>query len=124
MSLLGHRLLSNDDRISNSVVCVNENIASQIDGSRPSDNPIKPTFDVANITPNKSGGQSGSSRLTVDSYIGENITLKRMFGLSYSPVQEFEGGPGWIDSEHYAIRAKAESRVADADGQDVSGLED
>ena len=70
--------------------------------------PASPAFDVASIKPNKSGAQGGSSRFVGSSYIGENITLKRMIALAYSPIQEFEGGPGWIDSEHYDVAAKAE----------------
>jgi uncharacterized protein (TIGR03435 family) len=70
--------------------------------------PATPAFDVASIKPNKSGAQGGISRFAGDSYIGENITLKRMIGLAYSPIQEFEGGPGWIDSDRYDVQAKAE----------------
>jgi uncharacterized protein (TIGR03435 family) len=74
--------------------------------------PASPAFDVASIKRNKSGAQGGSSRLTGNSYIGENVTLKRMIASAYSPIQEFEGGPGWIDSEHYDVQAKAEGSPA------------
>jgi bla regulator protein BlaR1 len=70
--------------------------------------PASPTFEVASIKPNKSGEQGGSSRFTANSYIGTNVTLRRVVGLAYAPIQEFTGGPGWIESDRFDITAKAE----------------
>jgi len=70
--------------------------------------PATPTFDAASIKLNKSGEQGGGSGIKGATYIGTNVTLKRMIRLAYSPIQEFVGGPGWIESEHYDVVAKAE----------------
>jgi bla regulator protein BlaR1 len=67
-----------------------------------------PAFDVATIKPNKSGEQGGTSKFEGSSYIGVNVPLMRVIRLAYSPIQEFTGGPGWIESERYDIVAKAE----------------
>jgi Zn-dependent protease with chaperone function len=67
-----------------------------------------PAFDVATIKPNKSGEQGGTSKFEGSSYIGVNVPVMRVIRLAYSPIQEFTGGPGWIESERYDIVAKAE----------------
>jgi len=66
-----------------------------------------PAFEVATIKSNKSAEQGGGSRFNGLYYIGTNVTLKRVIRLAYGPIQEFAGGPGWIESEHYDITAKA-----------------
>ena len=67
-----------------------------------------PAFEAASIKPNRSGEQGGSSGIRGGTYTGTNVTLKRVIRLAYAPIQEFVGGPGWIDSEKYDITAKAE----------------
>ena len=67
-----------------------------------------PAFDVATIKPNKSVEPGGGSRFAGSSYVGTNVTLKRVIRLAYGPIQEFVGGPGWIETEHYDITAKTE----------------
>ncbi len=67
-----------------------------------------PVFEAASIKPNRSGEQGGSSGIRGATYSGRNVTLKRVIRLAYGPIQEFVGGPGWIDSETYDITAKAE----------------
>jgi uncharacterized protein (TIGR03435 family) len=69
--------------------------------------PASPAFDVATIKPNKSGERGGSSSFQGSTYTGRNVTLKRVVRLAYAPIQEFGGGPGWIESEAYDIIAKA-----------------
>ncbi len=68
-----------------------------------------PTFDVASVKPNKTGGtgtrimfQPGG-RFTAD-----NITLKFLIKMAYG-VQDFQitGGPAWINSDRYDIEGKA-----------------
>lgn len=66
-----------------------------------------PAFNVASIKPNTSGDSGGSNRLGSATYNGRNVTLKRVLALAYGPVQEFVGGPGWIESDRYDIDAKA-----------------
>jgi hypothetical protein len=46
-------------------------------------------FDVVSIKPNTSGEQGGTSRAQPGRYQGTNVTLKRVIGLAYRPVQEF-----------------------------------
>lgn len=69
--------------------------------------PALPSFDVASIKPNKSGAQGGGSKLDAASYTGTNVSLKRIVRLAYGPVQQFDGGPAWIETETYDITAKA-----------------
>ena len=42
------------------------------------------------------------------SYRCVNVPLIRVIRLAYAPIQEFVGGPGWIESDRYDIVAKAE----------------
>jgi uncharacterized protein (TIGR03435 family) len=65
-------------------------------------------FDVVSIKPNTSGEQGGTSRAQPGRYQGVNVTLMRLIRLAYRPIQEFEGGPDWINTEHFDVEAKAE----------------
>lgn len=65
-------------------------------------------FDVVSIKPNTSGEQGGTSRTQPGRYQGVNVTLMRLIRLAYRPIQEFEGGPDWINTEHFDIEAKTE----------------
>ena len=65
-------------------------------------------FDVVSVKPNTSGEQGGTSRGQPGRYQGVNVTLKRVIGLAYRPVQEFVGGPDWINTAHFDIDARAE----------------
>lgn len=66
------------------------------------------TFDAVSIKPNTSGEQGGTSRAQPGRYQGVNVTLMRLVRLAYRPIQEFEGGPDWINTEHFDVEAKAE----------------
>ena len=66
------------------------------------------TFDVTSVRPNTSGAQGGSSKAEPGRYVGINVTVRRVMGLAYLPVQEFVDGPGWIDSDHFDIEGKVE----------------
>src|SRR5262245_4457187 len=73
--------------------------------------PVAPrllAFDVVSIKPNTSGEQGGTSRGQPGRYQGINVTLKRVITLAYRPVQEFAGGPDWINTAHFDIEARAE----------------
>jgi uncharacterized protein (TIGR03435 family) len=65
-------------------------------------------FSVISVKPNTSGEQGGTSRGQPGRYQGINVTLKRVIGLAYRPVQEFVGGPDWINTAHFDIDARAE----------------
>jgi uncharacterized protein (TIGR03435 family) len=89
------------------IACAAAAIASTM-GSLAHAQLASPAFDVATIKPNKSGEQGGTSKFEGSSYIGVNLSLLRMIRTAYSPIQEFSGGPGWIESDRYDIVAKAE----------------
>src|SRR4026209_2019974 len=72
------------------------------------------SFDVTSVKPNTSGEQGGSSKAQPGRYVGVNVTLKRVIGLAYRPVQEFIGGPDWINTDRFDI----EGRVEDTPTQD------
>jgi len=65
-------------------------------------------FGVVSVKPNTSGEQGGTSRAQPGRYQGINVTLKRVISLAYRPVQEFVGGPDWINTAHFDIDARAE----------------
>ena len=65
-------------------------------------------FDAVSIKMNTSGEPGGTRRAQPGRYQGINITLMRLIGLAYRPIQEFEGGPDWIRTERFDIEAKAE----------------
>jgi uncharacterized protein (TIGR03435 family) len=65
-------------------------------------------FDVISVKPNMSGERGGSSRADPGRYVGVNVTLRRIIGLAYRPVQEFVGGPSWINTDGFDIEAKAD----------------
>ena len=74
----------------------------------------RPKFDVASIKPNKSGEQGTYLRLQPGGlYRAANVPLRALIASAY--LNEFPpkgrlifGGPGWIDSEHFDIEARAE----------------
>jgi uncharacterized protein (TIGR03435 family) len=66
------------------------------------------SFDVTSVKPNTSGEQGGSSKAEPGRYVGVNVTLRRVIGLAYRPVQEFVGGPDWINTARFDIEGKAE----------------
>jgi len=78
-------------------------VRGQAPGPRP---PL--AFDVVSIKLNTSGEQGGTSRAQPGRYQGVNVTVKRLIGLAYRPVQEFVGGPDWINTAHFDIEARAE----------------
>jgi uncharacterized protein (TIGR03435 family) len=93
----------------------------------PSDGALQPplAFEISSVKPNKSGAEeryiridpSGSSLTVV------NLPLRQLITFSYQ-IQGFqlEGGPDWIASDRFDIRAKPERAVpatgAFFDGQD------
>ena len=65
-------------------------------------------FDVVSVKPNTSGEVGGASRAQPGRYQGVNVTLMRVIGLAYRPVQEFVGGPDWIKTAHFDIEARSD----------------
>lgn len=66
------------------------------------------TFDVVSIKPNTSGEQGGTNRAQPGRLVGINVTVLRLIGMAYRPIQEFEGGPDWIRTERFDIEGKAD----------------
>jgi uncharacterized protein (TIGR03435 family) len=67
--------------------------------------PEAPSFDAVSIKVNRSGAQGGSSRAQPGRYVGVNVTLLRLIRLAYRPIGEFDGGPDWIDRDHFDVEA-------------------
>ena len=77
-------------------------------------------YEVATIKPNKSGGNSHSSRTADDEYTTANASLMRLIRQAYGlNVRDrgddgrVAGAPNWAESESYDIDAKMDSSVAD-----------
>jgi uncharacterized protein (TIGR03435 family) len=70
-----------------------------------------PVFDVASVKPNVSGAAGGSVRIHPGGrLVAQNAPLRLLIGAAYD-VRDFQlfGGPGWVNSEHYDIEAKAQN---------------
>ena len=59
--------------------------------------PSPPAFDAVSIKPSRSDVRRGSSRVQPGRYVGVNVTLMRLVRLAYRPIEEFDGGPEWVD---------------------------
>ncbi len=69
-----------------------------------------PTFEVASVKPNKSGGNGVRIMFQPGGrFTASNVTLKFLIRMAYG-VQDFQitGGPVWLTSDKYDIEAKAE----------------
>jgi uncharacterized protein (TIGR03435 family) len=73
--------------------------------------PAAPTFEVASVKPNQSGGAGMSVQILPGGrYMASNATLRALVQASYDfEFQDFQilGGGGWIDAEHFDIDARA-----------------
>jgi bla regulator protein BlaR1 len=77
--------------------------------------PPRPAFDVASIKPNHGGTGLFGVRADPGRFVAEDVTVKFLVLYAYQ-VKESQifGIPGWIESEHYNIDAKADRPPADA----------
>jgi uncharacterized protein (TIGR03435 family) len=69
----------------------------------------QPVFDVTSVKQNVSGAMGGSVRIFPGGrLVAQNAPLRLLIGAAYD-VRDFQliGGPGWINSEHYDIEARA-----------------
>ena len=67
-----------------------------------------PAFEVASIRPSHSGSGNSSTNVSKGWRIIVNQSLKQLIERAYD-VRNFSfSGPGWLDSEHFDIVAKAE----------------
>ena len=67
-----------------------------------------PRFDVVSVKPNDSPEPGGRNALERGTYEGLNVTVRRMIALAYMPMpfSLIDGGPAWINSERFDVRAK------------------
>jgi uncharacterized protein (TIGR03435 family) len=73
-----------------------------------------PSFEVASIKLNRSGGPRSHMWYPTGRFIASNQTIKALIEFAYN-IQAFQlsGGPNWINSEKYDIDAKAEDSIAE-----------
>jgi uncharacterized protein (TIGR03435 family) len=73
-----------------------------------------PTFEVAAIKPNNTGSGNSSSNTDKGLFTAENVTLKGIMqyeAYDISPSRIL-GGPKWLESAHFDIRAKVDEATA------------
>jgi uncharacterized protein (TIGR03435 family) len=78
----------------------------------------RPAFEVASVKPDKS--QTGVDRIkrTQGSWIIENVSLKRLIGISYGVADGRDyllKGPDWMDTENFDISAKFPLGTSDSE---------
>ena len=73
----------------------------------------KLSFEVASIKPNHSGTRMmGIQFQPGGRMVATNVTVKQLITLAYGIKDgQLSGGPSWIDSDHYDIAAKPDSRA-------------
>jgi uncharacterized protein (TIGR03435 family) len=77
----------------------------------PAATPNAPKFEVASIKPSQPGGRGGAIRPSAggDRYDATNVSLRLMLTVAYRVKNEqLVGGPDWMNTEFYDMRAKAE----------------
>jgi uncharacterized protein (TIGR03435 family) len=67
-----------------------------------------PRFDVVSVKPNNSPEPGGRNALEPGGYEGINVTVRRLIALAYMPLPFtlIEGGPSWIGTDRFDVRAK------------------
>jgi uncharacterized protein (TIGR03435 family) len=70
------------------------------------------TFDVASIRLNTSGAEKAGIESRRGNFSVENLSLRNLILLAYG-LRDFQlaGGPSWIESERYDVRAKTDNDV-------------
>jgi uncharacterized protein (TIGR03435 family) len=94
-----------------SVLAVNLTLFGQILSSK------KPSFDVATVKMNLSGGPPRRTGTLNNRFIAENVPLSLLIQYAYRPSsgvlfrQHVIGGPTWIDSDRFDIEAKLDAET-------------
>jgi uncharacterized protein (TIGR03435 family) len=73
--------------------------------------PTPPKFEVASLKPSQKGARGGGIRPSAggDRYDATNVSLKLMITVAYRvKAEQVSGGPDWMNTELYDMRAKAE----------------
>jgi uncharacterized protein (TIGR03435 family) len=74
-----------------------------------------PTFEVASVRPNKSGGVNTDFGIQGDTFTANNATLRELIRVAYGAREmELASGQEWIDSERFDIVAKAPAQLRPA----------
>jgi bla regulator protein blaR1 len=83
-----------------------------------------PSFEVASVKPNKSGDQASSSFVLPGSrYTATNVPLRTLVKSAYGLHDtQLVGGPNWINTERFDIRAKAEGYITASAFRDQARL--
>jgi uncharacterized protein (TIGR03435 family) len=74
--------------------------------SQSSGTEARPSFDVASVMPNKSGGRRGGA-LQPGRFAQTGVTLRQLIRMAYGTGQ-IVGAPSWVDSDRFDIEGKAE----------------
>jgi uncharacterized protein (TIGR03435 family) len=83
--------------------------------SQPATSEPRPSFEVASVKPNKSGGPGAFMRMMPGGRLMvSNLTVKGLIGYAYN-VRDFQvsGGPGWVNSDRFNIEAKGDGVSGD-----------
>jgi len=74
---------------------------------------VQPKFEIASIKLNNDGGRGMTIRPSPGGRLNvENITVRQLIRIAYGVLDsQISGGPGWIDSDHFDISAKAENNA-------------
>src|SRR5262245_50654753 len=83
----------------------------------------RPQFEVASIRPNRSLSPPRAG-FRPNAFEGVNATARQLVTLTYGSdpqivVDEIIGGPGWLDSERFAVSARG--AIADGTGNQAQG---
>lgn len=66
-----------------------------------------PSFEVASIKPNTSGGRGTTMGMQPGRYTATNVTLRALIVNAYHlQSHQLSGSPGWVSSDHFDIVAK------------------
>jgi uncharacterized protein (TIGR03435 family) len=84
------------------VIAVSTGAAAQTTASTPG--PPRPSFDVASVKPNATGGRRGGN-IQPGRLAQSGVTLRQLARMAYGSNQ-IVGGPGWVDSELFDIEGK------------------
>jgi len=73
----------------------------------------RPKFEVASVKPNTGTGPGMTIRPSPNGRLDvEDITARQLIRIAYGLLDsQISGGPGWIDSDHFDLSAKAENSV-------------
>jgi uncharacterized protein (TIGR03435 family) len=82
-----------------------------------------PSFEVASIKPNRSGGNTVRIMFPPGRFTATNVTTKFLIQFAYN-VKHYEvsGGPSWINTARYDIYAKLQDSLVDK-GQRLTSLQ-